>query len=261
MPARRGRARCAVSISHAAILPFPAAVWCYTAALAQIEARRTQRDGRRSVLNPRSQVGVFGGTFDPVHIGHLIIAEIMRHRLSLDRVIFLPAGVPPHKPGRVVSANEHRLAMLAMSIDGARNFEISTIDLDREGWSYTADSLRILCERLGGDVDLFFLMGQDSLRDFPTWNRPGRIAEQAKLGVALRPGVHVDVHDVERAIPETIGRIELVSVPLIGVSSTEIRTNVRTGGPYRYQVLPPVADYIEKHSLYRDSDERALGSG
>jgi len=185
----------------------------------------------------------------------------MRHRLRLARVIFLPAGVPPHKPGRIVSATEHRLAMLRMSIDDAPDFEISTIDLDREGWSYTADSLRILRDEIGGDPQVHFLMGQDSLRDFPTWNRPGRIAEQARLGVALRPGVEVDVADIERIVPESRNRIDLVSIPLIGVSSTEIRANVRSGGPYRYQVLPEVADYIAAYGLYHEPDRRSSASG
>lgn len=212
---------------------------------------RRERD-----LNGDIRVGVFGGTFDPIHIGHLIVAEIMRFRLQLAQVIFLPAGVPPHKPGRIVSASEHRVAMLRISIGESSNFAISTIDLDREGWSYTADSLRILRNRISETSELYFLMGQDSLRDFPTWNRPNLIAAQARLGVALRPGVEVSVAEIEHTVPETRNRIDLVSIPLIGVSSTEIRANVRSGGPYRYQVLPGVADYIRDHGLYLDVDER-----
>lgn len=185
----------------------------------------------------------------------------MRHRLQLDRVIFLPAGIPPHKPGRIVSATEHRLAMLHLSIDDADDFEISTVDLDRLGWSYTADSLQILRKTIGGDPELYFLMGQDSLRDFPTWNRPGRIAELARLGVALRPDVVVDVDDIHRIVPETRNRIDLVAIPLIGISSTEIRATIRAGGAYRYQVLPAVADYIERQCLYRDSDLRGATIG
>ena len=223
---------------------------CYTGSPAGSEPGHDGRHG----LNGERRIGVFGGTFDPIHVGHLIVAEIMRHRLRLSRVFFLPAGIPPHKPGRIVSDTVHRLAMLRLSIDDSPDFEISTIDLEREGWSYTADSLGILRDRVGGKAELFFLMGQDSLRDFPTWNRPGRIAEQARLGVALRPGVEVDVAEIERVVPETRNRIDLVSIPLIGVSSTEIRANVRAGGPYRYQVLPEVADYIEANDLYRASD-------
>lgn len=230
---------------------------CYTASPA---TTALARDGRGD-LNGDVRIGVFGGTFDPIHVGHLIIAEIMRHRLRLARVIFMPAGAPPHKPGRILSADEHRLAMLRLSIDDAPDFEISTIDLDRDGWSYTADSLRMLRETTVGEFELYFLMGQDSLRDFPTWNRPGLIAAQARLGVALRPGIEVNVADIEREVPEARNRIDLVSIPLIGVSSTEIRANVRSGGPYRYQVLPVVADYIEAHRLYRDPDLRGNAVG
>ncbi|MGH9173676.1 MAG: nicotinate-nucleotide adenylyltransferase, partial [Vicinamibacterales bacterium] len=164
----------------------------------------------------QTRVGVFGGTFDPIHVGHLIIAEIMRHQLSLSAVIFLPAGRPPHKPGQVLSADSDRLAMLNLAIVDCPAFSISRVDIDRGGASYTADSLRLL-HRQYDDVDnLYFLMGQDSLGDFPTWHRPDLIASQARLGVALRPGVDVAVDRVEKAVPEARGRIDIVPVPLIG---------------------------------------------
>jgi len=198
------------------------------------------------------KLAIFGGTFDPVHIGHLIIAEIMRHHLGLEQVIFLPAGRPPHKPDQVLSSDNDRLEMLRLAIADTPSFTISTVDIDRPGASYTADTLLTLQQQAGTDCELFFLMGQDSLRDFPTWHRPDLIAQRARLLVALRPGVTVSLADVERAVPETTGRVELVPVPLIGVSSSEIRRSVRSGGPYRYQVLPSVADYITQHDLYRE---------
>jgi nicotinate-nucleotide adenylyltransferase len=196
------------------------------------------------------KLAIFGGTFDPVHIGHLIVAEIMRHHLGLEQVIFLPAGRPPHKPDQVLSSDADRLAMLRLATADSPAFSISTIDMDRPGASYTADTLLVLQEQAGDDCDLYFLMGQDSLRDFPTWHRPDLIAQRARLLVALRPGVTVSIPDIERAVPETRGRIELVPVPLIGVSSSEIRQSIRHGGPHRYQVLPAVSNYIEGHGLY-----------
>jgi nicotinate-nucleotide adenylyltransferase len=198
------------------------------------------------------RVGVFGGTFDPIHVGHLIIAEIMRCHLNLEQVIFLPAGRPPHKPDQTLSSDEDRLEMLRLSLTDTAAFTISTIDIDRPGASYTADSLRELQDDAGPDCELLFLMGQDSLRDFPTWHRPDLIAQRARLVVALRPGVSITPAEVELAVPEARGRIQLVPVPLIGVSSRELRAAVRAGGPYRYQVLPAVADYIEQRRLYRD---------
>jgi nicotinate-nucleotide adenylyltransferase len=202
------------------------------------------------VSTPR-HLAVFGGTFDPIHVGHLIVAEIMRHHLRLDDVIFLPAGRPPHKPDQLLSSNADRLAMLRLAVADSPAFSISTIDLDRPGASYTADTLRVLQEQVGPGCQLHFLMGQDSLRDFPTWHRPDLIAERAKLVVALRPGVSVSTAHIEDAVPAARGRIQLVPVPLIGISSRELRAAVQAGGPYRYQVLPAVADYIEQQRLYR----------
>jgi nicotinate-nucleotide adenylyltransferase len=197
---------------------------------------------------------VFGGTFDPIHVGHLIMAEILRHALRLDEVVFLPAGRPPHKPDQDVTADEHRLWMLDLAIAGAPHFSISRIDIERAGLSYTAESLAILRRSFPSDCELYFLMGQDSLRDFPNWHRPDLIARQARLGVALRPGVSVSVEQIASAVPETRGRVELVSVPLIGISSRDLRRQIRDGGPFRYQVLPDVADYIMDHQLYRHGD-------
>lgn len=197
------------------------------------------------------RIGVFGGTFDPVHVGHLIMAEIFRYALRLERVVFLPAGRPPHKPTQELVEDEHRLRMLELSLEGAPHFAISTIDIQRAGYSYTADSLALLRQTYPRDCELYFLMGQDSLRDFPTWHRPDLIARQARLGVALRPGVEVSIEEIAEAVPETRGRVELVSVPLIGISSRELREQIRLGGPFRFQVVPAVADYIVAQRLYR----------
>jgi nicotinate-nucleotide adenylyltransferase len=195
-------------------------------------------------------IGVFGGTFDPVHVGHLIMAEIFRHRLHLDQIVFLPAGRPPHKPTQELVDDHHRIRMLELSMDGSPHFAISTIDIDRAGFNYTADSLRLLQQAYPSGCELYFLMGQDSLRDFPNWHRPDLIAEQARLGVALRPGFEVSVEEINAAVPQTTSRIDLVHVPLIGISSRELRENIRSGGPFRFQVVPKVADYIEEHGLY-----------
>ena len=203
-------------------------------------------------MTTSGRVGVFGGTFDPIHIGHLIVAEIVRCHLGLEMIIFLPAGRPPHKPDQQLSSDRDRLEMLRLSLTDTDAFTISTIDIDRPGASYTADSLLELQVAAGAHCELHFLMGQDSLRDFPTWQRPDLIAQRAKLIVALRPGVSVTPAEIEVAVPEARGRIQLVPVPLIGVSSRELRAAIRAGGPYRYQVLPAVADYIDARRLYRD---------
>lgn len=200
-----------------------------------------------------ARIGVFGGTFDPIHIGHLIAAEILRHTLQLEQVIFLPAGRPPHKPSQELAPDAERVAMLKLALVDQPTFAISTVDLERPGYSYTARSLEILRDDLPPDIDLYFLMGQDSLRDFPNWRYPDEIARQVRLGVAQRPGFDITVDVIEAAVPETAGRIELVPIPLIGVSSRDLRRRISHGEPYRYQVLPAVADYIERRQLYRDA--------
>lgn len=196
------------------------------------------------------RIGVFGGTFDPVHIGHLIVAEILCHELRLDGVHFLPAGRPPHKPEQQIAADHHRLAMLELALGDTPGFDINRLDLDRPGSSYTATTLEILRDAMPRDNEMYFLMGQDSLRDFPRWRDPGKIARLARLGVALRPGVDIRINSIVQAVPETAERIELVSVPLIGISSRDIRARIRSGGAYTFQVPTGVASYIQTHGLY-----------
>jgi nicotinate-nucleotide adenylyltransferase len=197
------------------------------------------------------RIGIFGGSFDPVHTGHLIIAEILQYDLELDIVLFLPAGRPPHKPEQELAADHHRLEMLSMAIRDCPAFEICTVDMDRPGNSYTATTLEILSDTYGENTELYFLMGQDSLKDFPTWRDPNRIATLATLGVALRPYVSVTLDEIYRAVPETAGRIQLVQVPLIELSSRNIRHRIQHGLPFRFQVPAGVAAYIEENGLYQ----------
>lgn len=143
------------------------------------------------------------------------------------------------------------MVMLRSALEGNPHFEISTVDMDRPGLSYTADSLEIL-GKLHPDRELIFLMGQDSLRDLPTWHDPNRIARNARLGVALRPGVNVDLDHIVAAIPDARDRIDLVPVPLIQISSRDIRRRVRDGEPIRYHVPKQVEEHIVARGLYRD---------
>ncbi|HUG17320.1 MAG TPA: nicotinate-nucleotide adenylyltransferase [Thermomicrobiales bacterium] len=196
------------------------------------------------------RVGVFGGTFDPIHVGHLIVADVLRSALKLSEVRFLPAGRPPHKPDQQLSSDHDRVAMLGLALQDCPRFTISTMEIERAGPSYTADTVQSIRRDLSPESELYFLMGQDSLRDLPTWHQPWRIVDHARIGVALRPGVDVVLTDVFEAMPSARGRIDLVSVPLIGISSSDIRKAVASGGPIRFQVPPAVADYIQAHGLY-----------
>jgi nicotinate-nucleotide adenylyltransferase len=205
-------------------------------------------------VTTHSRIGVFGGSFDPVHTGHLIMATELRFALKLDVVLFVPAGRPPHKPDMHITDDHHRLAMLKLALDGAPRFRIHTVDLDRAGPSYTVDTLAILRRELD-PAQLVFLMGADSLRDLPTWHDPNRIAAQAELGVARRPGVALDLTAIERAIPAARGRVHLVDIPEIQISSSDLRCRVAAGQPIAYQVPRPVEDYIVSARLYLDEPE------
>ena len=195
------------------------------------------------------RIGVLGGTFDPVHIGHLIIATELRHALRLDRLLFVPTGQPPHKADQAVTADADRLAMLELAIAGDPAFEISTLDLERAGPSYTADLLRLLSAQLP-DARLVFLMGEDSLRDLPSWRQPEVILALAELGIASRPEIDLDLADIYERLPSARGRVQIVPTTLIDISSSDLRRRVRDGRPIRYLIPAAVEAYIMSNRLY-----------
>jgi nicotinate-nucleotide adenylyltransferase len=197
------------------------------------------------------RLGIFGGTFDPVHLGHLIVATEIRHALALDRVLFLPAGEPPHKQGWTVSPAAHRVAMLRLALADDPGFGLCLHDVERPGLSYTADTLADLAARWPA-AELFFLMGEDSLRDLPTWREPARIIAAARLAVVARPGIDTDLADLEPVLPGISQRVELTPAPEIGIAARDLRARVAAGRPIRYQVPAAVERYIREHGLYRD---------
>jgi nicotinate-nucleotide adenylyltransferase len=195
------------------------------------------------------RIGVLGGTFDPVHNGHLYIANALRAALDLERVVWVPAGRPPHKTGQIVSNDLDRLAMLNLALADSATDEISTIDIDRSGPSYTADTLEMLAERFA-PAQLFFLMGEDSLRDLPTWHDPERLLRVAELVVAARPGVDADLESVARQVPAARRRVHLVPTEEIPISSSEIRQRVRENRSIHGLVPAAVEAYIRGRGLY-----------
>ena len=195
------------------------------------------------------RIGILGGTFDPVHNGHLYIANALRAALDLERVVWVPAGRPPHKTGQIVSTDRDRLAMLELALAGSATDQISTIDIERSGPSYTADTLEIFAERFT-PARLFFLIGEDSLRDLPTWHDPERLLQAAELAVAARPGVDADLESVVRRVPTVQGRVHLIPTKEVAISSSDIRRWV--GEHQSIQGLVPAAEeaYIRDHGLY-----------
>ena len=202
-------------------------------------------------------LGVLGGTFDPPHYGHLALAETARVQLGLDRVIFVPAGQPPHKPGRPITPAHHRVAMVEAAIADKPAFVLSRVDLDRAGPHYTVEMLALLQQEYP-KAELFFLMGGDSLAEFPTWRDPAGIVRQARLAVMQRAGLHFgqaqckepDLAALERAVPGICERLVWLDVPHLDVSSSGLRQRVRAGLPLRYLVPPPVEAYVREQRLY-----------
>jgi nicotinate-nucleotide adenylyltransferase len=196
-----------------------------------------------------TRIGVLGGTFDPVHNGHLYVANALREALGLERILWVPAGRPPHKAGQIVSSDRDRLAMLDLALSGSAADQINTIDIERSGPSYTADTLEILAECLA-PARLFFLIGEDSLRDLPTWHDPERLLRAAELAVAARPGVDADLASIARQIPSVQSRVHLVPTEEIAISSSEIRRRVGEHQSIHGLVPAPVEAYIRDRGLY-----------
>ncbi len=199
------------------------------------------------------RVGVFGGTFDPPHYGHLAAAEEAAEQLGLARVLFVPTGQPPHKPGAPVSPATHRVRMVELAIADNPRFALSRVDVDRPGASYTVDMLALLQAEEGPTAELYFICGMDMLASFLTWREPARILAQCHLvGVGRPPFPEVDLAALERALPAARGRVHLLRVPGVDISATELRARVAAGRSLRYLVPPAVTSYIYEQDLYRN---------
>ena len=189
------------------------------------------------------KLGVLGGTFDPIHIAHLLLAEQAREQLALDRVLFVPAGDPWRKAYRRVTPSQHRLAMTRLAIAGDPGFEVEECEIRREGPTYTADTLRELHGRFAR-AELFLLLGEDALADLPFWHEPESLAENATIVVAPRGGV------VLPELPFDPERVVRIKMPFMDVSSTDLRDRARHGKSLRYLVPDAVVDYIREHNVY-----------
>jgi len=198
------------------------------------------------------RVGVIGGTFDPIHIGHLIVAEGARDALDLQRVIFVPAGQPPHKRSSRISPAEHRLEMVRLAIAGNGYFTASRVDIDREGPSYTVDTIRLLHDQWGAGVRIYYLIGSDSLAELPTWYQPERLLEICQVVAVPRPGYEPDLESLDVKIPGAAERIRMLNMPVVDLSATEIRDRIRDRRSIRYLVPDAVQRYIYRHRLYRE---------
>jgi nicotinate-nucleotide adenylyltransferase len=200
------------------------------------------------------RLGLYGGSFDPVHYGHLLLAECCRETLHLDEVWLIPAAVPPHKQARERAPAKARLEMLELSLAGHEQIKASRIEIDRGGVSYTLDTLQAVVQ-LHPSATLFFLMGADSLRDLPTWREPRRICELAIPAVVRRGGAAEPDFSVVAPLvsPERMAEIRAaqVEMPLIELSSTDLRQRMADGKSLRFRTPRAVEKYIETQGLYR----------
>ncbi len=202
--------------------------------------------------------GILGGTFDPIHTGHLMLAQEVAWRLGLDGIWFIPAGLPWMKREEPLTTAEHRRAMVELAIAGNPQFHFSSVELDRPGETYTVDTLEELRATEMGDGELLFIMGVDTLHTMHRWKQPERILALARIVVALRPGHReIDLTQLEAIDPTAAERVMTVRMPLIEISGTELRRRVNAGEPVRYLVPDAVGDYIEEHGLYRGGSRRA----
>ena len=197
------------------------------------------------------RIGIFGGTFDPPHLGHLILASEARAQLSLTRLLWVLTPIPPHKLSQSISSLEDRLVMLKLALKDEPAFELSTIEIERDGPHYTLDTLKIFSEKYPG-ADLILLLGGDSLHDLPTWHRPADlVAACRQIGVMRRPGDSIDLSALEKKIAGITAKVQFIDAPLLEIASREIRRRVSEGLPFRYYLPPSVYDYIIEHRLYR----------
>ena len=202
------------------------------------------------------KIGVLGGTFDPVHCGHLEVAEQVRIELSLAEVLFVPAGQPQLKESNYISPAEYRLQMLRLAITGQPHLRLSTLEIDRVGPSYTVDTIAQLQRQYGADDELFFILGWDNLAQLHRWREPERLIEMCRLVAVNRPGSsRPDLTSLESHIPGISQRVVMMDRPEVDISATEIRDQVARGLSVSHLIPKAVEEYIRQHRLYRIEQE------
>jgi len=194
-------------------------------------------------------LGLMGGTFDPIHYGHLVTAEAARCGFNLDKVVFVPSGRPPHKKAKNITPAEHRYEMTKLAIESNPYFDISRLELDRPGYSYAVDTVSMFLEKYGQDIDLFFITGADAILEILTWKNVEKLMKHCKFIAATRPGFHL--HDVNHLPEDFMEKIIFMEVPALAISSTDIRKRVAVNRPIKYLLPEAVESYIYKHHLYQ----------
>lgn len=201
----------------------------------------------------KTRIGIMGGTFDPIHYGHLVLAECIKSDFKLDKIIFIPAGIPPHKMNLKISGNKHRYAMTALAVASNPNFEISDIEVNSEEVSYTINTLQKLKDAMGAEAELFFITGADAVFDMEHWKDIGLLLASFQIIVGTRPGHKNAMLDQKIAMlnEKYNSDIKKAEIPGIAVSSTDIRNRAAEGKTIKYLVPEPVERYIMENRLYK----------
>ena len=198
------------------------------------------------------RIGIMGGPFDPIHVGHLMTAEAVRDEFGLDKVLFIPAAVPPHKLDQQVTDARHRYLMTVLATTSNPHFDVSSIEMDRPGPSYTIDTIYELRRQYGENTDLFFITGADAIAEIPTWDRIEELLGLCQFIAATRPGFLPNVDNIKEYFGELgSARIHRLETPELEISSTNIRDRLKRGFSIKYIVPPGVEDYIYKEGLYK----------
>lgn len=208
--------------------------------------------GKGDLTMGKKRVGIFGGTFDPIHMGHLIVAETIMDEFHLDKVVFIPAAVPPHKLDKQISPAKHRYMMTMLATCSNPRFQVSDMEMHRQGPSYSRDTLAQLLEEHGRDTEFYFIVGADSVENLHTWNRIDELLTMCHFIGASRPGCMPDMEKIAQRFGPLAEKIHCLETPELEISSTEIRHRVGQKRTIRYIVPETVEQYIYKEKLYLD---------
>ena len=199
-----------------------------------------------------ARLGIMGGTFDPIHFGHLVTAEEALVQFNLDRVIFMPTGNPAAKAHETVTPVEHRYLMTVLATAANPDFDVSRMEVDRPGLTYTVDTLAAMRKELGPSAELYFITGADAVWEIVSWKDAEQVADMATFIAATRPGYDLEAARKLHEEAATRFKIDYIEVPALAISSTDLRRRVAERRPIRYLTPEPVVAYIEKHGLYRE---------
>lgn len=208
--------------------------------------------GKGELAVGKKRVGIFGGTFDPIHMGHLIVAETIMDEFHLDKVVFIPAAVPPHKLDKQISPAKHRYMMTMLATCSNPRFQVSDMEMHRQGPSYSRDTLAQLIKEHGSDTEFYFIVGADSVENLHTWNRIDELLTMCHFIGASRPGCMPDMEKIAQRFGPLAEKIHCLETPELEISSTEIRHRVGQKRTIRYIVPETVEQYIYKEKLYLD---------